>query len=196
MITERVADHPIEPIFLMRWSPRAFDGSPMPAEDLLTILEAARWAPSAFNIQPWRLLYSLRDDTHWPKYLTLLDQFNEGWAQHASALVIVLSDSVVDGHNGEPEKHSRYNSFDTGAAWAQLALQAAALGYQAHAMAGINLERVRQELIVPERFRVEVAIAIGTRADPSMLPDALQGREQPSQRLPFGEIAFAGAFPQ
>ncbi|MHA1570419.1 MAG: nitroreductase family protein, partial [Alphaproteobacteria bacterium] len=89
MTTERTADHPIEPIFLRRWSPRAFDGSPMRAEDLMTILEAARWAPSAFNIQPWRFLYSLRDDAHWEKYLTLLDQFNADWAQHASALVIV-----------------------------------------------------------------------------------------------------------
>ncbi|MHA1566786.1 MAG: nitroreductase family protein, partial [Alphaproteobacteria bacterium] len=93
------------------------------------------------------------------------------------------------------EKQSRFNSFDTGAAWAELALQATSLGYQAHAMAGINFERSRQDLIVPERFRVEIAIAIGTRADPSMLPDELQSREQPSLRLPFREIVFAGSFP-
>ena len=99
----------------------------------------------------------------------------------------------VDGRH--PQKVSRYNSFDAGAAWAQLALQSTLLGYQAHAMAGVDFEQSRENLIVPERYRVEIAIAIGKRADPSVLPEELQDREQPSQRLSVNEIAFAGSFP-
>ncbi len=196
MTTERTPDHPIEPIFLDRWSPRAYDATSMPSSDLLTILEAARWAPSAYNVQPWRFLYSHRDDAHWQKYLALLDPFNASWAQHASALVIVLSDTLMGSDGGRAHKPSRTHSFDAGAAWAQLALQATFLGYQAHAMAGINFEQSQESLIVPERYRVEIAIAIGKRADPSVLPEELQNREQPSQRFSVYEIAFAGEFPQ
>lgn len=196
MRTERTPDRPIEPIFLNRWSPRAYDTTSMPAADLLTILEAARWAPSAYNIQPWRFLYSQRDDAHWREYLNLLDPSNAIWAQHASALVFVLSDTVMSGDGSRPQMLSRFHSFDAGAAWAQFALQATSLGYQAHAMAGINFEQTQENLIVPERYRVEIAIAIGKRADPSVLPEELRDREQPSQRLSVREIAFAGSFPQ
>ena len=196
MTTQRAADYPIEPIFLNRWSPRAYDASSMPPSDLLTILEAARWAPSAFNVQPWRFLYSHRDDAYWEKYLTLLDSFNESWAQHASALIFVLSDTVMPGDGNRPDKLSRTHSFDTGAAWAQLALQSTSLGYQAHAMAGIHFKQAQEKLVVPERYRVEIAVAIGKRADSSVLPADLQERELPSQRLPVHEIALAGSFPQ
>lgn len=196
MKTERSPDYPIEPIFYERWSPRAFSAASMPASDLLTILEAARWAPSAFNIQPWRFLYSHRDDAQWQTYLSLLDPFNASWAHSASALLFVLSDTVMPEDDRQVQKSSRYSSFDAGAAWAQLALQATSLGYQAHAMAGIDIEQSQKTLVVPEHYRVEVAIAVGRRAEPSMLPAELQEREQPSQRLPVHEIAFAGAFPQ
>lgn len=196
MQTQRSPDYPIEPIFFERWSPRAFSATSMPASDLLTILEAARWAPSAFNIQPWRFLYSHRDDAQWQTYLGLLDPFNASWAHNASALVFLLSDTVMPGDDKQAQKTSRYHSFDAGAAWAQLALQATSLGYQAHAMAGIDIQQSQKTLEVPDQYRVEVAIAVGLRAEPSMLPAGLQQREHPSPRLPVREIAFAGAFPQ
>ncbi len=195
MKTERAPDHPIEHIFTERWSPRAYEGVSMPASDLLTILEAARWAPSAFNVQPWRFLYSHRDDVHWQDYLSLLDPFNATWAQNASALVFVLSDTVMPSDDTHPEKLSRTHSFDAGAACAQLALQATSLGYQAHAMAGIHFDQSQAKLMVPQRYRIEIAIAIGKRADRSILPQGLQDRETPSQRLSVDEIAFAGVFP-
>ena len=195
MNTERTPDHPIEQIFADRWSPRAFEATSMPASDLLTILEAARWAPSAFNVQPWRFLYSHRDDAHWQDYLNLLDPFNASWAQNALAMVFVLSDTVMPGDGTRPQKLSRTHSFDAGAAWAQLALQATSLGYQAHAMAGIFFDRPHEKLTVPERYRIEIAIAIGKRVDRSVLPQELQDREEPSQRLSVDEIAFAGVFP-
>ena len=87
----RVADHAIHPQFTDRWSPRAFTGETIPVETLLSFFEAARWAPSAYNSQPWRFLYARRDTPNWERYLGLLNEFNRSWAQHASALVIVIS---------------------------------------------------------------------------------------------------------
>jgi len=196
MSNKRTPDHPIASGFLDRGSPRAYDASAMPTADRLAILEAARWAHSAYNGQPWRFLYSRRDDTCWRNYLSLLDAVNESWARHAAALVIIMSDTVMPGDGERPERKSRSHSFDAGAAWAQLALQATLLGYQAHAMAGIDFDKSHKVLAVPDRYRIEVAIAIGKTADKSELPKELQDREEPSQRFSVGEIAFAGVFPQ
>ena len=195
MTMERIADYPVEPVFLNRWSPRAFDASTLPRQDLMSVLEAARWAPSAFNIQPWRFLYSLREDEHWQRYLSLLDDFNAGWAKNASALVFVLSDTLMPRREGQDPQALRSHSFDAGAAWAQLALQATSLGYQAHAMAGIHFDRIADNLDVPEQYRVEIAIAIGRRAEASALPAELAEREKPSPRLPVRDLAFEGVFP-
>ncbi len=196
MQTTRRADHPIEPIFLDRWSPRAFDAAPIPEHDLFSILEAGRWAPSAFNIQPWRFVYARQGDETWQTFVRFLDPSNAAWAQHAAALVVLLSDTVMPGDNNRPDRPSRTHSFDAGAAWAQVALQATALGYQAHAMAGLDRDAAAQALTVPDRFRVEIAIAIGRRADPATLPQDLRERETPSQRLPLREITFAGRYPR
>jgi nitroreductase len=195
MVNVRQPDYAINPIFLDRWSPRAFEKFDIPETDLLTILEAARWAPSAFNIQPWRFLYALRGDRQWGDFLSALDEFNRGWAQHSSAIVVVLSDSIMPGERDRPDKASRYNSFDAGAAWAQLALQATALGYQAHAMAGLEFEHAYEVLEIPDRYRLEVAIAIGRQAEAENLPEELRDGEGPSGRLPLAQIACAGSFP-
>lgn len=190
----RIPSHPVDPLFVNRWSPRAFDGSQMPELDLKTILEAARWAPSAYNVQPWRFLYALRGDRNWDLFVGLLNPFNRTWADKASALVFLLSDTMMPGDEGRDETLSRYHSFDAGAAWAQAALQAHALGYHSHAMAGILAERVRSELKVSERFKIEIGIAVGRQSDPSDLPEELRERETPSLRKPLSEIARAGAF--
>lgn len=194
-MNKRISDHPIAPLFLERWSPRAFDGQAMSEADLLTLVEAARWAPSAYNYQPWRFVYALRDDAHWQRFVDLLVPFNAAWAQHASALVFVLSDTVMlsDGHGEAQPSHS--HSFDTGAAWAQFALQAAWLGLQARGMAGINFVQSRERLKVPERFRIEMAIAVGRSAEPTKLSDELLKHETENQRRSVEEIAFAGLFP-
>jgi nitroreductase len=191
----RHADHAVDPLFLDRWSPRAFDGSDLPEEDLLTIFEAARWAPSAFNSQPWRFLYARRGDTDWERFLALLIPYNQSWAHSASVLIYILSDRTPSNdRNGEPvESHS--HSFDSGAAWVSLALQATRMGYHAHGMSGVDFDRARAELGVPERFRIEAAAVIGRRGDPLILPEKLQAREAPSGRKPIGEFAFRGGFP-
>jgi len=196
MSTERISDYPVESLFLDRWSPRAFTATSMPSADLFTIIEAARWAPSAYNIQPWRFLYSHRDDANWQIFLDLLDEFNASWAQHASVLMIVLSDTVMPGDGTRPDKPSRCHSFDAGASWAQLALQATQLGYRAHAMVGVDFGRARKWLNIPQRFHIEIAIAIGKQDDPSILPMDLRVGEKPSGRLSVHEISYAGSFPE
>ena len=194
-MSQRQADHPVHPLFLDRWSPRAFDGCDLPDADLRTIFEAARWAPSAFNSQPWRFLYAKRGDPNWERFLSLLIPWNQGWAHSASVLIYILSDTLpfVD-KAGQPAP-SHTHSFDAGAAWACLALQATKLGYHAHGMSGIELDRARAELQVPERFRIEAAAVIGRIGDPATLDDKLRARETPSTRKPLADFVHAGNFP-
>ena len=191
----RMPDHPVDPLFLERWSPRAYDGSEIPEADLLTLFEAARWAPSAFNSQPWRFLYARRGEAEWERFLDLLIPFNRSWAHSASALVYILSDTLpFTDKSGEPAT-SHTHSYDSGAAWACLALQATRMGYQAHGMSGVDFERAREALGVPERFRIEAAAAIGRVGDPDTLPEKLRAREVPSGRKAVTEFAFKGDWP-
>jgi nitroreductase len=193
-VAERRSHHPIDPLFLQRWSPRAFDATPLPAHDLATIFEAARWAPSAFNAQPWRFIYALRGDADWERLLGLLIPFNAAWAATAGALVFICSDTLMEGKPNQPPAPSHSHSFDAGAAWAMLALQAASLGYHAHGMTGVNFDRARAELAVPDRFRLEAAAAIGRQGDKSVLPQGLQAREIPSDRRSLADLVFHGRF--
>lgn len=192
--TPRTVTRPVDPLFLDRWSPRAFDATALPQADLDTMLDAARWAPSAFNYQPWRFLYAHRNDADWARFLDLLLPFNQGWVQHAGALLFVLSDTLSSAPGSDEAKPSHSHSFDAGAAWALLALQATRLGYHTHAMTGVDFDRARTELAVPERFRIEAAVAIGRMGDKSVLPEALQSREVPSDRKPVESIARQGNF--
>ncbi len=192
--TKRQSTYPIEPLFLQRWSPRAFHARPMPLTDLHTLLEAARWAPSAHNLQPWHFIVSRRGDAHWQHHLELLHPFNAAWASQASALLFLVSQAITSAHGDEPPQPSRTHSFDAGAAWAQLALQATALGYQAHAMAGIDFDRAPQALGIPDTHRLEIAVAIGRQAPADQLPPALRRRELPSVRRPLEEMVSTGVF--
>lgn len=195
-MSDRQSDHAIDPLFLERWSPRAFDGSDLPDEDLMAMFEAARWAPSAFNSQPWRFCYARRADEHWARFLSLLIPWNQSWAQSASVLIYILSDSLpfTDKETGAPAT-SHTHSFDAGAAWACLALQATRMGYRAHGMSGIQMELARASLEVPERYRIEAACAVGRIGDPASLDEKLRARETPSGRKPQGDFVFHGNFP-
>ena len=192
----REAEHPIDPLFLERWSPRAFDGSEIPDEDLLTIFEAARWAPSAFNSQPWRFLYAKRGDPDWDAFLSGLIPWNQAWAQSASVIIYIISDTLpfTDRATGEPAP-SRTHSYDAGAAWGYLALEATQLGYQAHGMSGVEFDEVQRSLGVPDRYRIEAAAVIGRIGDPATLPEKLRAREVPSGRRPIAESLVRGRFP-
>ncbi len=194
----RTADHPIDKLFLERWSPRAFVPQEMPEADLMTILEAGHWAPSSYNSQPWRMLYARRGTAHWDKFLGLLNAFNQSWAKNGSALIIMVSKSTMRPPGQEKDIPSHTHSFDAGAAWAQMALQATLSGYQAHGMVGFDMERAFAELNVPEGHRVEAAIVIGKQGDKSTLSELseqMRAREAPSGRNRLSEAALEGGFP-
>ena len=195
-MTERVADYPIDRLFIDRWSPRAFTGEAISETELFSLFEAARWAPSSYNSQPWRFLYARRDTAHWERFLGLLIPYNRSWAQHAAALIFVVSKSTMLPPGKTTEIPSHSHSFDAGAAWGSLALQALKSGWAAHGMVGLNFDEAFAALGLPQGYRVEAAIAVGRQGDKSILPEALQAREAPSGRLPVREIAFEGGFPK
>jgi nitroreductase len=183
-------EHPVDELFLDRWSPRALSGEAISEEELMTLFEAARWAPSSYNNQPWRILYARRDTEHWDVFFNLLVEGNRNWAKDAAALLLFVSKETFD-FNGKPYPT---HSFDTGAAWENLALQATKLGLVTHGMQGFDYERARAELNIPEGFRVEAMVAVGHPGDPASLPERLRVREAPSGRKALSEIISEGTF--
>jgi nitroreductase len=194
--TSRTPDHPVNELFVNRWSPRAYTGEAMPRDVLLTLLEAARWAPSAYNAQPWRFLYALRGTPQWDGFLGLLNPNNQDWAQRAGALVIIVAKNThLPAGAAQPVPHPSH-ALDSGAAWVSLALQAHMLGWDAHGMVGFSKDKARQELAIPAEFDVQMAIAIGKRGDPAVLSEAQRAREAPNARQPLTALAAEGAFAQ
>ena len=191
---QRTARYPIDQIFLERWSPRAFAPSEVSDAELFTLFEAARWAPSSFNHQPWRFVYARRNDPLFEGFVGLLRPFNAGWAKQAAVLVFILSDTMIQLPSSPEPRPSHSNSFDAGAAWAFMALQATHLGLSTHGMSGVDFDRAMVELGVPADFRVEAAVAIGRRGDKASLPEPLQAREQPSGRKELEAFVHRGRF--
>ncbi|MDD2335128.1 MAG: nitroreductase family protein [Geobacteraceae bacterium] len=189
---KRRADHPIDELFLDRWSPRAMSGEPIPHTDLMVLFEAARWAPSSFNYQPWRILFVRRDSEHWPLFLDLLTTSNQIWASNAAALLLFISKTTFD-HNGKP---ARTNSFDAGAAWENLALQGNLLGYVVHGMQGFDYDRAKSLLRVPEEYLVEAMVAVGKPGALEALPEKFQEIEKPNDRRPLEQTICEGPFRQ
>jgi nitroreductase len=189
MSTARTPEYPVDKQFLDRWSPRAFADRPVTEEQVLTVLEAARWAPSASNLQPWRFFYGVRGEPEFDTLLSLLVPFNEGWAKNAGALILITSVTSFDG-----SRQNITHSFDAGSAFMSLSLQAHSMGLVAHGMAGIEFEKVPVVLRLPDNLKVEAAVAIGYQGDAAVLPEGLQKREGPSQRQPLAEIVFKGHF--
>src|SRR6476619_1213718 len=137
--THRQADHPIEPLILRRWSPRALSGEPISEKELMTLFEAARWAPSTYNEQEWRFLYARRDTPQWPLLFDLLKEANQAWCKNAAVLCVVLARKRFIRNDQVNPVHL----YDAGSAWENLALQATALGIVSHGMAGFDFEKAR-----------------------------------------------------
>lgn len=181
----------IHPIILSRWSPRAMTGEGLSDDELMPLFEAARWAPSSYNGQPWRFIYARRDTKHWDNFYSLLAEGNKLWARKAAVLVVVVSRKRFE-HN---EKPARTHSFDTGAAWENLALEGTRRGLVIHGMQGFDYDKAREVLGVPEAFEVEAMIAIGKRGKKEDLPRDLREIEFPSERKPLSAVVFEGQFP-
>jgi nitroreductase len=186
----RTADHLIEPLFLKRWSPRAMSGQPLAEGELMSLFEAARWAPSTYNEQEWRFLYARRDTPPWATFFGLLVEGNQTWCRQAAVLAVVLSHKVF-ARNGKPNP---VHTFDAGLAYENLALQGAAMGLVVHGMQGFDFDRARQELAVPDDYSVDAMFAVGRPGDPADLPPEVRAREQPSGRKPVSEIICEGRF--
>lgn len=186
------ADHPVLDAILRRWSPCAFDPDrPVGESELMPLLEAARWAASSANAQPWRFAWARSGEPAFGRLLGTLSPGNVGWAHRCGVLMLGCA-VVTDGKGGT----NMYAQHDLGAAIAQLAVQAAADGLAVHAMGGFDREKARRAMSVPAGIDPVTALAIGWPGDPAALGDARQTREQAArERLPLPQIALHGGWP-
>ncbi len=181
---------PINPLLLNRWSPRSMTGEEMEEESIMSLFEAARWAPSSYNNQPWRFVYAKRNTPYWNRFFDLVAEPNRVWAKNAALLVVVVSNKYLD-ING---KYSITHQYDAGAAWENLALEASARELVAHGMQGFDYERARADLGIPDSFDVMAMVAIGKRGPKENLPTNLQEKEGQNGRKPLREIVMEGHF--
>ena len=184
----RHPEYPCSPLFYTRWSPRAMTGESIPTEELLALFEAARWAPSSRNNQPWRFVIAVGKNKE--QFLHFLGEKNQIWCKNAAALVVVCSSTTFEYGGGSSKTHSS----DTGAACMSLALEGSRRGWVVHAMEGFDYNRTRKELNIPNTYSVELMLAIGKLAKSSTLPEELAKREIPNQRKPLKEIISWGEF--
>ncbi len=188
--TNRTADHPIEPLILSRWSPRAMSGEAITNEEMLGLFEAARWAPSTYNEQEWRFLYARSGSAQWPAFFDLLVEGNRVWCRRAALLVVICAHKVF-ARNGKPNP---VHLFDCGNAFENLALQGTAMNLVVHAMQGFDYDRARTLLTVPDDYAVVAMFSVGRPGNPSELPEKLRGMEIPSGRKPVEKIICEGKF--
>jgi nitroreductase len=178
----------VQDVILRRWSPRAFTDKDVSAAQLKALFEAARWAASSSNEQPWRFLVGRRGDETYQKIFAALVEFNQSWAKSAPVLVLSVAKKTFTG-KGTPDRH---NLHDLGAATAYLTLQATADGLHTHSMGGFDAEQVRASFAIPSDYEIGAVIAIGYFGDPADLPDHLQKMEvSPRQRKPLQEFVFS-----
>ncbi|MDF0676966.1 MAG: nitroreductase family protein [Nitrospira sp.] len=183
--------YPIHDLLAWRWSSRAFDERPIGSDLLRTLFEAARWAPSSNNEQPWRFIVASKHDheTEWKRLFDCLAEGNRRWAFRAPVLMLSVAGMNFE-DDGKPNRHAFH---DTGLAAENLVLQATAGGLAAHQMAGFDVEKARVDLKIPSGYEPVAMIAIGYPGDPAALPERLREREfRPRSRRPIGEWTFFG----
>ena len=188
--TKRKAEYKINKLILNRWSPRSMTGEQLSDKELMSLFEAAKWAPSSYNNQPWRFIYAKRNSEYWNKFLDLLVEGNKVWAQNAAVLIVLISRKKFE-HNESP---SVTHSLDTGAAWQNLALEASSKNLVAHGMEGFDYEKAKEVLKISDNFQVEAMIAVGKLDKKSKLSEAYKKMELPSERKPLKNIIMEGSF--
>lgn len=182
--------YPVHDLIRERWSPRAFSSKPISSETLRSLFEAARWAPSSNNEQPWAFIVATRDDSeNFEKSLQALVEFNANWARHAYLLGFAVSE-LAFAKNNAPNRNAFY---DTGAAMAMLSIEATARGLFVHQMAGFDPETVRKNFNIPGGWEAIAAFAIGYPGDPESLPQPYRDRELAARvRKPIREFVMTG----
>lgn len=189
-MNKRESKYNILPTILNRWSPRAMSGEKITQDELMALFDAARWAQSSYNNQPWRFIYAMRDTKFWETFFGLLVQFNQDWCKNAAVLAVAFSKNNFE-YN---EKPSRTHSFDTGAACQNLALQGFASGLVVHFMEGFDYDKAKKDLSIPDGFTVQAMFAVGRPGKIENLSAELQKRENPSDRKPINEFVFQGFY--
>jgi nitroreductase len=186
------AEHSIADVIRRRWSPRAFSPRPVEREQLLSLLEAARWAASSSNEQPWSYIVAAKEDAaEFEKMLSCLVPANQIWAKHAPVLMLSMVKNIFS-RNNTPNRVALH---DVGAASAQLTAEATSIGLFVHQMGGIELGRIKVLYALPDNHEPVAAIAIGYPGDPNTLDDKLRERESaPRTRKPLSEFVFANSF--
>lgn len=189
-----ITQQPIHDLIANRWSGRAYDASkPVTKDQLVSLLEAARWAPSCFGDEPWRYVICNKSDNlqAWQSAFDCLVPGNQGWAVNAPVLLLICADTLF-GHNDKPNKWAAY---DTGAATENLCLQATALGLMAHQMGGFDADQARKTFNVPERFQILAMVTVGYQAAiESVSGEAREREEAPRKRKPLGALFFDGSW--
>jgi nitroreductase len=181
------ADSGVEEIILRRWSPRSFADKDVSSADLTKIFTAAAWAASSFGEEPWRFLVGRKGDATYAKIMDALVEFNQSWAKSAPVLILSAGKKTFT-QNGQPD---RYGLHDTGAASANLSLQATALGLHTHGMGGFDQEKARASFGIPEDFEIGAVWALGYLGDPAVLPEQMQAMEKaPRKRKPLEAFVF------
>jgi nitroreductase len=184
------ANFPIHDLLARRWSPRAFSDRPVEPEKLRSLLEAARWAPSSYNEQPWAYQVATREDpVEHARLLSVLVEGNVAWAQRAPVLMLSVAKLNFD-RSGKPNRHAFH---DVGMASASLVFQATALGLLVHQMAGFSVEKARELYGIPEGWEPAAAFALGYQGKPDSLPERIRERElAPRTRKPLEQFVFTG----
>lgn len=188
-INNRATEYEVNDLFLKRHSPRAMSGEKISKEELMTLFEAARFAPSSMNAQPWRFIYAMKETPEFEKLFSFIMEKNQIWAKNASALIVLISKNNLDDGS-----YSIPHSFDAGAAWENLALQATTMNLVTHGIGGFDYALAKKELSISDEYNIEMMIAVGKPGKIEDLPEALQIRETSSQRKNLEEIVSEDKF--
>jgi len=193
-IKNAAADHPILKLLAERWSPYGFEDRPVPEADLCSLFEAARWAASSYNEQPWNYLVATRDDPReFERLLSCLAEANQAWAKAAPVLALGVA-SLRFAKNNQANRAAVH---DLGLAGGNLSAEATSRGLSVHQMIGILPDKAREVYQIPAHYEAWTAMAIGYKADPATLPEALKERDlAPRQRRPLGKFVFTGQWGQ
>lgn len=187
---KRIPDYPIADFIINRWSPRAMSGESIEDTQLFSLFEAARWAPSSYNNQPWRFVYAKKNTPAWDVFFDLLVEFNQQWCKNAAVLIVIISKNNFELN----DKPSRTHSFDTGAAWENLALQGVHENLVVHGIEGFDYDQAKKELNIPDGYTVEAMCAVGKPGKKEMLSKELQQKEKMSDRKPIKDFVFESKF--
>lgn len=185
-VNSRAVNHDCNDLFPNRWSPRAMSGEELSDDEINSLFEAARWAPSCMNSQPWRFFYAKKNTQYWEMFFNLLMDANKLWCINAGVLIIIAAKKTFG------DTTSPTFAFDTGTAWENLALQANFMGLVSHGMAGFDYAAAKTELNLTEDYQVLAMVALGRPGKKENLPEAFREREKPSDRMLLKEFAFEG----